>query len=532
MDVNQESSVIELLAVTEGNNPADSSSESHTDILTAAKGGGISFAGRIFEYIVRFAFGVLVARFVGAEQYGLYNLAITVSLIGTNAAMLGLQTSMVRFLPPAIHEKDDKSAWGIIQISIGLPLILSLVLAIGILMLANPLADIFFHDLRMVPFIRLASLLVPLDTLASMAYVLTISFKQPKYSVIANNILAPLVKLLLAATFLAVGFSTSGVLVAQIVASAAALVALAYFVNALFPVRRALGSSKEHIRPLLHYALPVYLGWMVNTLRSTFSTLVLGFLKLPTGVGIFTAASRISTIGNMFYLSIGNISTPIIADLHAQHKHTQLKNYYQTTTRWLILFNIPIFLTSVLLAEPLLWIFGDDFTAGATSMVILAIGTLVHTSTGLGANILDMTDHPKINMINSVVMVFVTILLNILLVPRWEVVGAAIASSICTLMVNIVCLVEIWILLGMQPYNWNLIKPLIAGLVAGASAWLLISLIDLSLLLQLLLGGGLLWVIYVLFLFLLKLPADDQLVLDHLLVRLKLKHWITRQEVK
>ncbi|MHB8135349.1 MAG: flippase [Anaerolineaceae bacterium] len=501
------------------------------DILTAAKGGGISFAGRLFEYVVRFAFGILIARVVGVEQYGLYTLAITVSLIASNMAMLGLQTGMVRFLPPAIRMKDDQSIWEIIQVCVGIPVFFSLLLALGIYLLASPLASLLFHDPRMVPLLRIVSLLIPLDALASMTYVITISFKQPKYSVITNNIISPLLKLLLAAGFLAVGLSTKGVLLAQIISTAIALVVLIYYVNSLFSLKRVQGSSKRLTWKLLSYSLPVHMGWMVNTLRSTFSTLILGFLGLAIGVGVYTAASRFSLIGQMFYLSIGNISTPIIADLHSHGETSQMKAFYQTTTRWLLLFNLPVFLTSFLFAKQLLWIFGDDFTTGATSMMILAVGTLAYTSTGVGANILDMTDHPKVNTANAVVMVFITIILNILFVPKWEVVGAAIASAISTVLINIVCLVEVWVLLKMQPYDRSLFKPLAAGMAATMVAILINYFLDLPELIQLIVGGGMLWIVYALVLFFLRFPPDDRVVFERLISRVRAKR-PTTQDVK
>lgn len=504
-------------------NAAPVEQEKSQDILTAAKGGGIAFAGKLFEYVVRFAFGILIARTVGVEQYGLYTLGITVSLIASNMAMLGLQVGMVRFLPPVIREKDDKSIWGIIQICLGLPGFFSLFLAAGLFLLADPLNALMFHDPRMTPLLRLVSLMIPLDTLAFMAYVITISYKQPKYNVIANNILTPLLKLMLAAGFLALGLSTKGVLISQIIASAVGLAVLIYFVNTLFSLRRAFGSARQHIAPLLRYSLPVQLGWMITTLRSTFSTLVLGFLGLTTGVGVYTAASRFSLIGSMFYLSVGNISTPIIADLHSQGKSFLMKAYYQTTTRWMVMFNLPVFLTSVLFAKQLLWIFGDDFTAGAPSMMIMAVGTLVYTATGVGANILDMTDHPTINTINSVVMVIVTIILNLLFIPPLGVIGAAIASTVSTVVVNVLCLVEVWVILGMQPYNFSFIKPIAASLAAALVTLILNHFLHLPVLLQLMVGCSALWFIYASVLYLLKFSPDDQIVLGRFLSRLQSK---------
>ena len=500
--------------------------------MIAAKGGGISFVGRVFEYAMRFVFGILIARVIGVELYGHYTLGITVAMIASNFAMLGLQVGLVRFLPSAIREKDEPAMWGILQVCIGFPVLFSLVLAVCLFLLAEPLANLVFHDLRLVPALRIVSLLIPLDTLAFMAYVITISFKQPKCSVIANNIIAPLAQLVLAAGFLAAGLSTNGVLVAQVIASVAAVLVLLYFVNALVPLKRLIEPSRRNTWQLMKYSFPAYLGWIVNTIRTSLSTMVLGIVGLPAGVGVFTAASRFGLIGSMFYLSVGNISTPIIADLHSRGKTAQIKAYYQTTTRWLVMFNLPIFLTSVLFAQPLLWIFGDDFTTGTTSMMILACGTLVYTCTGLGANILDMTDHPKVNTANSVIMVLVTIGLNLLLIPRFGVIGAATATALSTAVVNLICMVEVWYLLHMLPYNRSFIKPILSSLAAGILTFLFLQFLTPSPLLQLILGGAFLWGIYIISLIVLRFTAEDLSVITQIRDRLLMGHNIQEQQAR
>jgi len=496
------------------------------DILTAAKGGGVSFLGRIFEYVIRFIFGVVIARAIGVEQYGLYTLGITVALIAVNVAMLGLQVGMVRFLPSAIREKDDAAISEIIKLCVGLPVLFSLALAAGMFLFATPLAELIFHDLRLVPILRIASLLVPLDTLGSMAYVVTISFKRPEYSTLTSNVISPLAKLFLAVGFLALGLSTRGVLISQVIASAAGLTLLLYYTNALFSLKRSFLTAKHNRWEILSYSFPAYLGWIVNTVRTTLATLVLGWVGLTAGVGVFTAASRFSMIGSMFYLSIGNISTPIFADLHSRGAAFQMKAYYQTTTRWMVIFNLPVFLTSMLFARPLLSIFGDDFTAGSASMMILAAGTLAYTCTGFGANILDMTDHPRVNTANSVLMVIITIILNLIFIPRWGVVGAAIATALSTVLVNVVCLLEVWYLLRMLPYNASFLKPIVAGVVAAGFSSLILVRMSLGPIVELLFGGSVLWGVYLLVLIGLKLSQEDLLIVDRLLARLRFRQVI------
>ena len=96
--------------ITNINAAADKSFQQN--MLVTAKGGSISFAGRLFEYLVRFVFSIIVARVIGAEQYGLYTLGLTIVPIMSMLALMGLQTGVVAFLAPAIREKDESRILG------------------------------------------------------------------------------------------------------------------------------------------------------------------------------------------------------------------------------------------------------------------------------------------------------------------------------------------------------------------------------------------------------------------------------------
>jgi O-antigen/teichoic acid export membrane protein len=224
----------------------------------------------------------------------------------------------------------------------------------------------------------------------------------------------------------------------------------------------------------------------------------------------------------MFFLAVGNISTPIIADFHSRGEIGQLKKLYQTTTKWMVMFNFPLFLTLVIFSKPLLSIFGSDFTYGSMALIIIAIGNLVYTGTGLGANILDMTNHTKVNSANSAFLVIVTITSDLLLIPRWGVIGAAAASAFSTVIVNVVCLIEVYVLLKMQPYELTMLKPILAGLIAAAMTFMLNQYIVLPTLLYLLVGGTILWGSYALVLIILRFSEEDMLVINSFRARLKL----------
>ena len=106
-------------------------------------------------------------------------------------------------------------------------------------------------------------------------------------------------------------------------------------------------------------------------------------------------------------------------------------------------------------------------------------------------------------------MVVITIGLDLLLIPRRGVIGAALAAGISMVLVNIIRLLEIWYLLGMQPYNKSMLKPLFAALATGGVTFYLNHLFSFQPLLQLTLGNILLWGTYAIVLFSLGLAEED-----------------------
>jgi O-antigen/teichoic acid export membrane protein len=232
-------------------------------------------------------------------------------------------------------------------------------------------------------------------------------------------------------------------------------------------------------------------------------------------VGIFAVAQRLSSLGTLFFLAIGNISTPIFADYYSRGEIAPLKKLYQTTTKWVVMFNVPLFLLLIFFTKPILSIFGGDFSQGSAGLVILAIGNLVYTGTGPGANLLDMTNHTKFNSANSAFLIIVTIVSDLLLIPRWGVIGAAAASAFSTVIVNMVCLIEVYILIKIQPYGRGMFKPILAGLIASAITYLLNSYMVLPALLNLLVGGTILLGIYALVLIMLGFSEEDLLVINN-----------------
>ncbi|HID64802.1 MAG TPA: flippase, partial [Anaerolineae bacterium] len=440
------------------------------NILLAAKGGGITFTGTLFAYSSRLAIGILLARFLGVEQFGLYKLAVTAATIAAGLALLGLEPALVRYVSLFASRRDTAGLWGALQVGLGLTIILGLLIAIGLYTLASPIAGRLFHEPRLASLLRLVSLMVPFLALGNIVAAATRGFNKMQYTVIAQKISQPTIRLILIVTLAIIGLNVARVLAAYILATVVVCVMLLYFLNRLFFLRRPLGMARRDIREMLSFSLPVYLSRLIRTFGGNVQTVLLGALNTVTTVGVFTAASQINVLGEMFHQSIVTASMPIVSELYSRGEREQMARFYQTMTKWTFTLNLPLFLIVLLFPGPILSIFGKGFVGGAVALTILAWGTLVNAGTGICGVVLVMTGNTSLRLLNSFVLFVLTLGLNILLIPRWGIVGAAIAALAAAVVFNLCRLLEVFILFRLHPYNMSFIKPVAAGVVALAVA--------------------------------------------------------------
>ncbi len=496
--------------------------KSDRNILLAAKGGGIAFAGNLFVYIFRFLFGLVLARMLGAELLGLYSLSSTVTSLLSVLSVLGISAGVVRFIPIARNQKDDARLWGIILTGLALPALVSTVLVIGVILLAKPIALGIFGRPDLVPVLRLDSLGVPFVVLLSVLSSITQGFKRMEYKVISEDVTWNLLKLVLSVVLLVAGLGVMGAVLANNIAAAAAVAVSLFFLHRLFPLNRPVRAAKQNVREMLGFSLPIYLTRVLSRFSGSIEALVLGFLGLVSGVGIYTTALRLSGVGMLFHYSLQQIAMPMISDLHDRDALDELTRLYRATTKWGMTFNLPVFLTMALFAGPLLSIFGADFVEGATGLIILAFATLFNASTGVCGSVITMTGHSKMTFFNSVFNLGVNLALDLLLIPPFGIIGAALAVTLSEVTLNVIRTVQVFVLLRVWPYDWSFLKPIASSLMAVGATYLLSQRMGfMPVALQVILGTLLLWSVYAAGVVLLKLSDEDRLVLRKLQARFR-----------
>jgi O-antigen/teichoic acid export membrane protein len=117
-----------------------------------------------------------------------------------------------------------------------------------------------------------------------------------------------------------------------------------------------------------------------------------------------------------------------------------------------------------LFPDQILSVFGKSFVGGATALMILAWANLVDVGTGMCGTILSMSGYTKLKLVNNIVSISLSIGLNVLLIPRFGIVGAAISALIVFTALNSIRILQVYYLMRLLPYNRSFLKPVGAAL--------------------------------------------------------------------
>jgi O-antigen/teichoic acid export membrane protein len=502
--------------------PAQTSSRKYKkNIDVAAKGGGIIASGRLFAYGARFLLAYLLARALGVENYGLYTLAISAATLIAGITTFGLDSALVRYVAINARRKDEAGLWGALQIGLGLGVILSAIVATSLFALAYIVADRVFDEPTLAPLLQLVALMVPFMVMSSVISGATRGFKNMKYTVMANNFAMLIVRLILTIILFVIGMNAVQAVIVFGLGNLVATVMLIYFLHKQFSLKRPLKSATRSWREIFSYSVPLWISGLMSTFRNNIKTIFLGTFATVASVGIFSVISSVNRIGRLAFNSINMSTKPVIAELHEAGDLDQMGHIYHATTRWAVTINLPIFLILMMFPEEILSIFGREFADGATALRILAIAELANVGTGICGTIIDMTGYTKVKLFNSVVQVVTAIGINLLLIPRYGLIGAAIGSLAVIGLVNYMRVAQVWYIFRLLPYDRTFIKPILAAF--GTLALLLLARQWLSVetnLIMLILQAGLVFVVFAGLLFLLRLPPEEQALFERLKRRL------------
>jgi O-antigen/teichoic acid export membrane protein len=443
---------------------------------------GTFFVGTVFSLVAGYLFKVYLARVLGAEALGIYALGMT--LVGFFGIFngLGLPESAVRFVAAYSASSEFEKLRAFLWRSIGLLLGSNLLFVTAFLIAGPWIALRFYHSTALLRYLYLFAVLLLFGAIRTFLERAMAGYKDVSRRTLIVNFVGTPTTIAAAVLLISLGTALRGYIVAQILSSLVVVWLLAAAIWRLTPV--AARGSRMPLQPMdpqvWSFSATVFGMSLLGFVMSQTDKITLGYILGARQVGIYAVAAALVAYVPLALQSVNQIFAPTIADLHTRGEHAVLARLFQTLTKWIIALTVPLAIVMIVFARPLMRIFGHDFEVGWPILIIGTIGQLVNCAVGSVGYMLLMSGHQRRVMRVQFVAAGLVVLLNIVLIPVWGIVGAAVASAATNVASNIWYLAEVRGLLQLSPYNRSYLKVIVPTIAAVACLWIQHSIVPAS----------------------------------------------------
>lgn len=401
---------------------------------------------------------IILARTLGAPEFGVFACAIAWLNVAVLPVMLGADVSLVRFVPHYVTREEWSRLRGVLIWSRRLTIALSLGLSMATIAAALALHERLDSDTLQAVCLAAASL--PLLAAVALNQAALQGLKQVFHSQAPRLIVRPV---LLTAGLLAVGLlsgrrpNAATALTLNAAALGAALVLGRVWLRRAVPAAAAAAAPHSERRRWLRVSVPLLLVSGTVILMQESGVLLLGLLEGATQAGVFSVAVRIVRL-MAFGMAAGSVvAGPLFSELHTQSDLRCLQATCRLTG--LIAFGAALVCGAILFA--LRWLalgaFGPAFAAGADVIGILAVGQLINAAMGPTGELLNMTGHQDVNARILVSLTIVSLAAGYFAIRGWGLLGAAAVQSATLALQNVWAWYEVRRRLGIDSTPFGLV---------------------------------------------------------------------------
>lgn len=389
---------------------------------------------------LRFISGVLIGRYYGAEASGRLTLIVTVMGIFAIFINFGVKEALQKLIPEFREKYNLKSAYAIFLKGNQLIVLFSLISAV-ILYLIAPWLSQYWNEPDMVWLFRISGLFLPFFVLGDLNY-FSLRAALKVHTANMSLILPTIIRLLVlfAITFFFFRFDNPIYL-------HWGTICLLPWLFSLIPIYKYFhqpATKEEQLatanhQDILTVAFPMLMTYAAFLVTNSADVFILKSYHVGTDlVGIYKTCTNISMLAATLLVALNTTVQPKITQLYTQNNLSEVQRIACKSSKLVFLLSLPVFLMLLFFSKQVMWLYGNEFMKGALCLSVLTIGQVLNTTCGPVAQLLNATGYHKQFRNISFFGAVVNILINLVLIPRFGIEGAAIANAFSMILWNVV----------------------------------------------------------------------------------------------
>ena len=421
----------------------------------AQRDAAMAFAVRVASAAILYFSQVVLARWMGGFEYGIYVFVWTWVLVLSGLSHLGMPTAMIRLLPEYIQLGQHGLLRGLLLGGRAVAVLSGTAVACAALALIW-LLGARLNSHYVLPFV-LALACVPLCALSDVQDGIGRGRGWMAVGLMPPYILRPLLLLgcMTAAHLLGLPTNAGTAAGAAVVATWAAALVQMLLVERRFAEGIARVPRQYDFRRWFRVSLPLMVITICDLALQNTDVLIVSAYLTPTEVGMYFAAAKTMSLIMFIHYAVGSAVASQFAALKARGDHERLEALVRDAVNWTFWPSLVAAVAILALGKPLLWLFSPQFTEAYPVMFVLAIGFLVRASMGPAEFILNMLGEQQLCALVLIVSAVLDVALSFALVPVFGMIGAAAATSIALITAAIMNYVVARRRLELEISIWN-----------------------------------------------------------------------------
>jgi len=196
------------------------------------------------------------------------------------------------------------------------------------------------------------------------------------------------------------------------------------------------GKIEMHME-FISYSVTIILGGVMSLLIAYIDIVMIEAMMTKSDVALYKVGTELAQIPSIFLRIVNTVFPPLISKLYHEGKVDEVRSLYEKLTRYLFVISSLVIICILVFWKPLLGLYGPEYLDAKMVLIYRGVGQLVNASVGSVWYIVLMTGHPKIRFVSILISAIMNITLNYLLIPTMGIDGAALASMISTVFINI-----------------------------------------------------------------------------------------------
>ncbi|NDK55517.1 oligosaccharide flippase family protein [Pontibacter fetidus] len=431
----------------------------------------ISYAGIAIGYVnVLYLF----PNILDEEQVGLTRLLLTIAEMFAQFAALGFVNMSVRYFP--YFRNKEKQHHGFLFMLLSVPMLGFGLITVLFLLFQPVISDYYRENSSLI--LEYYYYIIPLAFFTLLFNLFTAYLRSLFKTIVSSFVKDFLSRVLIMALLIAYTFGWMDfrmfVILYVAANSAIALFLIGYTLwLKQFYIKPAISEAISIVpfREMLFFGLFTFMGNISVTIIKSVDQVMISSVSLADN-GIYTTSFQITSAIVTPALAIFKIAFPQVAEFWKDKNMPGLAKFYKQITLINLIIGLLLFVGIWANLDNLYAFMPKSYSAGVYVFLFLALARLVDLATGINGIILATSDKYRWDLLFNIVLAALTIWTNSIFIPLYGMNGAAFATMLSLVFINLLRMFFVWWAYKMQPFAWSSLGITIIALIALGASYL------------------------------------------------------------